>query len=147
MRHKTTRGIIIFLILFLIAAQFFRPDRTNPPINPAASFETAGNPSPEVAATVKRGCYDCHSNNTTWPWYSNVAPASWLLTSDVNRGRAHLNFSEWNRFSPEMARLRLKEVCEEVKGGDMPPWYYLLLHSGAKLSDSDKEILCGASSK
>jgi hypothetical protein len=147
MPHKTSRRVGIIMVLLLIAAQFIRPDRTNPPIDPTASFEAVGNPTPEVAAIVKRACSNCHSYNTTWPWYSQIAPASWLIANDVKGGRVHLNFSEWRRYSPDMARTRLKEACEEIKGGDMPPWYYRLLHPEAKLSTADREILCGASTR
>src|SRR6516162_4122750 len=85
----------------LVVMQFFRPERTNPLSDPAASFEAVAKPSSEVIASLKRACYDCHSNQTVWPWYSNLAPVSWLIASDVKQGRAHLNFSEWTRPGPE----------------------------------------------
>ena len=85
----------------LVVMQFFRPERANPSTDASASFEAVAKPSPEVVASLKRACYDCHSNQTVWPWYSNVAPVSWLIANDVKEGRAHLNFSEWTRPGPE----------------------------------------------
>jgi hypothetical protein len=98
-----------------------------------------------VAALVRRACHDCHSNNTVWPWYSRIAPVSWLIADDVKGGRAHLNFSEWSYYGPEMSMLKLKQACTEVKAGDMPLWQYKLLHSQARLSQTDIEKLCSAS--
>jgi cytochrome c551/c552 len=97
-------------------------------------------PSP-VHAVMKRACYDCHSNETVWPWYSNVAPASWLLYNDVTGGRRAMNFSEWQQMPAAKQNHRRKDIWKEVKSGDMPLWFYLPLHPPAKLSDADKTIL------
>ena len=86
---------------------------------------------------TKDACFDCHSNETTWPWYSNVAPVSWMVQHDVDSGRATLNFSEWNR--PQEAEL--DELVEVVKGGEMPPWYYRIAHPKSRLSDAEKAAL------
>ena len=72
-------------------------------------------------AVIGRACSDCHSNHTVWPWYSRISPVSWLVARDVKEGRAKLNFSQWNIYSPEMTRIKLGEICEEVKKGEMPP--------------------------
>ena len=130
-------------VAVLIGAQFFQPARTNPASDPASSFEAVMRPPAEVASFLNRACGDCHSNRTVWPWYSKVAPMSWLVAMDVQEGRTHLNFSEWGRFGPEMARSRLREVCEQVRGGEMPLWYYVPLHPTAKPSQgSDLSHLC-----
>jgi hypothetical protein len=129
-------------VLF-VGAQFCRPARTNPPEDPAASFTAVARPPAAAARVVARACHDCHSNQTVWPWYSNVAPVSWLVTSDVNEGRAHLNFSQWNIYSPEMSKIRLRSVCREVREGDMPPKYYTPLHPDARLTAEDVSALCG----
>lgn len=130
------------LVVAAIGAQFFQPERSNPPFDRSASFEAVAKAPPVVVAAVGRGCQDCHSNQTTWPWYSKVAPASWLVASDVREARARLNLSEWGRFSPEMARLRLTEMCDEVSKGDMPPLQYTLIHRGAKLTPEEQAALC-----
>jgi hypothetical protein len=129
----------------LVIAQFFQPARTNPVSDPTSSFEAVARPPAEVISTLKRACRDCHSNETVWPWYSKVVPVSWLVAQDVQEGRTHLNFSEWGRFGPEMARSRLREVCEQARGGEMPLWYYLPLHPAAKLSQTEVSTLCTAS--
>ena len=144
MSRKILKYAGLVVLLLLIAGQFIQPDRTNPPENALATFEAVAKPRPEVAAIVKRACHDCHSYSTEWPWYSRVAPASWLLADHVKEGRQKLNFSEWNVFSPEMTRLKLKEVCSEVKAGEMPIWNYRLLHPEARLNSADVGSLCAA---
>lgn len=129
----------------LVIAQFFQPARTNPDLNPTASFEAVARPPAEVISILNRACRDCHSNETVWPWYSKVAPVSWLVAQDVQEGRTHLNLSEWGRVGPEMARSRLREVCEQVSRGEMPLWYYLPLHPAARLSQTEVSTLCSSS--
>lgn len=130
------------ILATFVIAQFFQPVQTNPPVDPGSSFAAVARPPAEVVSIVKRACGDCHSNETVWPWYSNVSPASWLVFQDVQEGRAHLNFSEWSRFGPEMARTRIREVCEQAREGEMPPLYYLPLHPAASLSKADIGALC-----
>jgi hypothetical protein len=86
-------------------------------------------------------CYDCHSNEPVWPWYSHVAPFSWLLARDVREGRAELNFSTWNRIATQQRVKKLKESWEEVAEGEMPPWFYLGVHRDAVLSAEDRSVL------
>jgi hypothetical protein len=125
-----------------VIAQFFQPARTNPPVDPGSSLAAIVHPRADVVSIVQRACGDCHSNQTMWPWYSNVSPASWLVFQDVQEGRVHLNFSEWSRLGPESARTRIREVCEQARGHQMPPWYYLPLHPGASLEQGEINALC-----
>lgn len=141
---KKTKIALIALGVVLLGMQLFRPDRTNPPSDPALAFESVEKPSPELAAVLNRACMNCHSYQTTWPWYSALAPASWLVASDVNEGREHLNFSEWGKLPPEKRAHALEEICEEARGGNMPPRLYRLLHPEAKLSGVDLRLLCSA---
>ena len=106
-------------------------NHTNPPVAAEPAWY-----SPQTRALAKRACFDCHSNETTWPWYSNVAPFSWLIQRDVDEGRRRLNFSEWNR--PRRERERMGGIVAE---GEMPPWYYILLHPTANLSDAETQQL------
>lgn len=131
----------------LIAMQLYQPVRTNPSSDPGASFEAVAKPPQEVASSLKRACNDCHSNQTAWPWYSRVAPVSWLVASDVNRGRAQLNFSEWTRPGPEGEKPDMGEVCEQVKAGKMPLRSYTLLHPDGKLTAHEVAALCSGSVK
>lgn len=144
MKKKILLGFAAILILGWVAAQATQPARTNPPVNPAVTWQSVARPAPEVAAVVNRACRDCHSNETRWPWYSHVAPMSWLVTRDVDNGRIHLNFSRWDIYSPDMSQLRLTAACEEVRKGEMPPSAYTPLHPEAKLTPKDVETLCSA---
>ncbi len=128
------RALWLGLAVFAIA-QAFRIDKTNPPVqqNMAAS--------PEIAAVLRRACYDCHSNETVWPWYSNIAPVSWMLARDVREGRRELNFSTWNAYDAKRQAKKLKETGKEVSEGEMPPWFYVAVHRHAALSPAEVEQL------
>ena len=119
----------------LVAAQAFRIDRTNPPVQQDVAAP------PEVDVLLRRACYDCHSNETVWPWYSHVAPVSWLLARDVREGRRELNFSTWDAYDTKKKTKKLKETAEEVAEGEMPPWFYVMVHRRAALSPADAERL------
>ena len=95
----------------------------------------------EVLTIFRRACYDCHSNETVWPWYSYVAPVSWLVESDVEVGRGNVNFSEWNEYSEKLQFLKRYKIGEGVDEGEMPLWYYVPLHSEAKLSQADIDLI------
>src|ERR1700675_3300924 len=108
----------IVLIVVLIVIQFIPIERTNPPVESDV-------PAPaELKAVLRRSCYDCHSNETRWPWYARVAPVSFLIASDVKEGRRQVNFSVWNQYSGNRKARKLKEIVEQVEGSKMPQWYY-----------------------
>jgi heme-binding protein len=123
------------LCVAFIVIQFVPVNRTNPPI------ESDFRASAEVVSVLRRACYDCHSNETTWPWYSRVAPVSWVIAHDVNKGRAALNFATWNQLSTEKQAEAMTESWEEVAEGKMPTWYYVALHPEARLSTQDRSVL------
>ena len=123
------------LLVALVAIQFLPVDTSNPPV--IGDVPT----SPAVKAVLRRACYDCHSNETEWPWYARVAPVSWLIARDVRKGRAELNFSTWNQYSTQQRVKKLKETWEQVAEGEMPPWFYLPAHREARLSAEDRTLL------
>jgi len=125
------RKILLIVIVLFVGIQLIPVARTNP----ATTAELAADES--VKGILTKACYDCHSNETRWPWYSYVAPASWLVASDVNEGREHLNFSEWRNYRAEDQTEKRNEIREEVEKGAMPMRIYLLMHRDAKLRDSD----------
>lgn len=127
--------IAAVLIVAFIGIQFVFIERTNPRITGEIDAP------PQVKELLRRSCYDCHSNETVWPWYSYIAPASWLLADDVAEGRAELNFSEWSGYDEKRKLKKFKEIREEVGEGEMPQWYYIIMHPEAKLSDADKQAL------
>lgn len=124
---------IWWLLIFAVVIQLvpFGHSHTNPPVTKEPTWD-----SPETAKLFQRACYDCHSDHTTWPWYSNVAPVSWLTQRDVDGGRRHLNFSQWSQ-----PQRHAKDVANEVREGDMPPWFYLPMHPNARLSEAEKQML------
>ena len=108
--------------------------------NPPARF--ALDAPPEVAAILREACFDCHSNETRWPIYSRIAPASWLMARDIHRGRTHFNFSEWADVDEDERNDDLENCWEQVESGEMPPWFYVFpMHPRAKLSQGDKLLL------
>jgi hypothetical protein len=134
------RLIIVFLVLFIVS-QFVGPARTNPVSDPGKAITKTIPVPKDVQAIFDRSCRDCHTNATTWPWYSHVAPMSWGVISHVNEGREHLNFDDWPSGAEEAADL-LDSTCKEVRQGRMPHRQYLWLHAEASLSDDDKKKLC-----
>jgi hypothetical protein len=124
--------ILIGLAVVLVAIQLVPVSRTNPPVQAAVPAP------PEVAAILRRACFDCHSNETVWPLQAYVAPLSWYVAHDVKEGREELNFSAW---SPKEAQRAAKKLAKEVEKGDMPPYLYVVAHPGAKLGKDDKAIL------
>ena len=122
--------------------QFYRPARTNPSTDPARTLWAHVAVPPETAAVLKRACRDCHSNDTRWPWYSNVAPVSWLVIDDVNHGRSHFNYSDWARYDAKESEHLLKSVCTLARKGEMPLSIYLPMHPDARLSQADVDALC-----
>lgn len=135
-------GVVLALLL-AAAAQLVRPERTNPPSDPALRFQ----PAAELEKVLRRACYDCHSNETQWPWYSNLAPMSWLMADHVRHGRQRLNFSEWGRYAEDRRKVLTYEVCEAVENRSMPMASYLRAHPEARLEDADIETICGFATK
>jgi hypothetical protein len=121
------RKLLIVIIIILVGIQFVPVERTNPPVTHQVKWD-----SPKTYDYAKRACYDCHSNETVWPWYSKVAPVSWLVAHDVEEGRRHLNFSTGKLDDAH-------ESAEEVSEGKMPLDKYVFLHSEAAFSEQEKQ--------
>jgi len=121
----------------VVAMQAVRYPRTNPPVGRDLVAP------PDVKAALHGACYDCHSNETAWPWYTAVAPASWIIHRDVDEGRKRLNFSSWGDYADDPGTLsqKLDEIEKAVSAGDMAPWYYRMLHPDARLSETQRESL------
>jgi mono/diheme cytochrome c family protein len=128
-------AVLFSLALVAVCIQFVPVRRSNPPVESDIAAP------PEVKAILRASCYDCHSNETVWPWYSRVAPVSWLVGSDVSEGRSKVDFSTWNRYDPAAQARIMARLVREVGGGDMPPWYYTLKHSQARLGPAQRQVL------
>ena len=135
--NKKLKWAVCFVVLIIIGilSIAFPVDHTNPTVT--GEIEAPE----EVMAILRLACYDCHSNETKWPWYSYVAPASWLVAKDVNDGRRHMNFSEWSGYTAKEQKHSRKKCGKLVDLGEMPLWFYLPLHSEATLSEKDIELL------
>ncbi len=129
------RLLMAIMIAGFIGIQYIEVERTNPPVKDDIEAPL------QIKNILKNACYDCHSNETKWPWYSKVAPVSWLIIDDVNEGRKHLNFSEWeNLYSRKKDDLK-KSIWKELAENEMPPGKYIYLHPGASLEMTQKNVL------
>lgn len=121
----------IGLVIIFIGFQLIPLSRTNPPVTREVKWN-----SPETQALAQRACFDCHSNQTTWPWDSYIAPSSFLIINHVNEGRRRLNFSEWDKPNSDF-----EEVSRTIRNGEMPMWDYVLMHPEAKLTPAETQQL------
>jgi hypothetical protein len=130
-RKHAKISILVIVAAFLIS-QAIRIKKSNPPVSSDIAADQA------IEPILRRSCYNCHSNETVWPWYSNVAPISWLVASDVNEGRQHMNFSEWGNYDRDTQIHKLKGIAEKIEAGEMPPWYYLIMHGDERLNSAER---------
>jgi len=130
---KPWKRVLLVLVVLLLVAQAvpYGRDHSNPPVTGEPAWD-----SPRTKELAEQACGDCHSHKTKWPWYSHVAPISWLLQSDVDDGRRHFNFSAMDK-----PQRHADDAAEEVEKGEMPPWQYTLTHGEARLSDAEKAEL------
>ncbi|MCB0458716.1 MAG: heme-binding domain-containing protein [Flavobacteriaceae bacterium] len=129
------KKIIIALVILLVGIQFYRPAKNISEETPTTDFLVVNNADESMATLIKNACYDCHSNNTNYPWYSEVAPFSWWIADHVKHGKEELNFSEWSTFTEKKKNHKLKEIIEEVEKRKMPLESYLPMHPEANLTD------------
>lgn len=125
-----------------VLIQLVRPARTNPPTDRLRALRSGKDAPAATAGVLQRACRDCHSNDTRWPWYSNVAPVSWFVIDHVNHGRRHFNYSEWAKYEPAEAAKLMRNSCELSRKGEMPLPSYMLMHGDTRLSSDDVNALC-----
>jgi len=130
-------GIAVFAGLQAIPV-----DRRNPPVEASRTIFAREALPAKVESVLRRSCQDCHSNQTRWPWYSYVAPMSWIVAHDVHAARRQMNFSEWAGYSDKKRESRLNGICEQVVNGDMPEGKYALIHRGARISEDERVAIC-----
>ena len=129
------KKILIALAIIVVGIQFIPVDRSNPPVT--GKIDAPSN----VLSILKASCFDCHSNETEWPWYSYVAPVSFLVSADVEDGRKRVNFSEWDKYDDEKRAKKLDAIIEEVEEGEMPLSKYTLMHPDAKMDETKIKVL------
>jgi hypothetical protein len=136
---KKLKWILAALLVVFGLLQFFQPDRTHPPEK--TDFLAVMAPSPRVATMFRTSCYDCHSYETRWPWYSRISPMSWAIARDVYYGRENLNFSEWPTNRPAWVAKKFESMNEDIQYGDMPLPKYTLIHRDARLTQAQRKEL------
>ncbi|MBB5395283.1 heme-binding domain-containing protein [Mucilaginibacter sp. AK015] len=137
------KKILLGVLALFIAIQLIRPSKnisSGPSVNGIEKFY---NVPADVRTVLKRSCYDCHSNNTYYPWYNTIQPVAWLLAHDVNEGKEHLNFDEFNTYSTNRKQHKLSDLVDEIKEDEMPLGIYTMIHRDAVLSAAEKQRLIG----
>lgn len=142
--RRRGRVLVPSLLATLLAIQFIRPGLPQGEPSGNGRINDVAAVPPDIDSLLRRSCYDCHSDQTDWPWYSHVAPISWLVVRDVRHGRADLDLSRWSvdpvrEPTPEQ---RFRWICQDVRRGIMPPRLYLMAHPGARLGEADVARLC-----
>jgi hypothetical protein len=133
------KWLFVALVAGFALLQLTNPPRTNPTV--VSDLMTTNAPPPQVAAMLHAACYDCHSSETRWPWYSRVAPMSWLIANDVKEGRKNMNLSDWPNDNPLRAAKRLENMSDEIGSDEMPPKKYTAIHADARLTESQRKEL------
>ena len=142
MSRRLKQAAVVLVVVFA-AAQLVRPEPTNPATDASRTIRAHVGTASGLVAVLDRACGDCHSNDTVWPWYTQIAPASWLMAYGVKEGRKAVNFSEWAAYPPEQQRKLLVAACQDASEGKMPG-PYTLLHPEVRLSAQDVETICAA---
>jgi len=135
------KKFLLVLIVVLAVMQFFRIDKTNPPVDPQLDFITLNQPPEEVANLMRTSCYDCHGNTTEYPWYTNIAPVSWWIKGHIKNARARVNYSEWGKYTKQQQNNYLSEIAEVIEEKRMPAATYMIMHPPAKLSDAQRTTI------
>lgn len=137
---KRNLSILIFILLLI---QLIRIDTTPKASDNSKDFLAQSGADENISARIKAACYDCHSHETTYPWYAQVAPISWWIGNHINEGREHLNFSEWTEYDTKKQQHKLEESIEMIQNGEMPMKSFTWLHPEARMSHEQKQELIG----
>lgn len=140
-KYFTKKKIVLALIVVFVAMQAFRIDKTTKPVDVNTDFISVTAANAEVAQLLKTACYDCHSEQPVYPWYTNIAPVSWWVKHHINEGSHHLNFSIWGTYKDKRKHHKLEECIEMVEEAEMPLNSYTWMHKEAKLTDAQRETL------
>lgn len=141
LKKITFKKIFWGFVILLIVIQVFRINKTNPELQSELDIAQQTNMPENLHATLKKACYDCHSNEVKYPWYTNIAPVSWWIKHHINEGSHHLNFSDWGNYKERRKDKKLKECAEMLEANEMPLSSYLWMHSEAQLSSEEKSQL------
>lgn len=135
------KKIGLIALVTLIAIQLIQPARNNSGQVPATDIFSITSTDTRVKVLVKTACYDCHSNNTDYPWYAHIQPMGWLLASHIQDGKAELNFDDFVNYSQRRQQSKLKSIASQIRDDEMPLWSYSLLHKKARLTSDQKSMI------
>ena len=136
---KKVKWVLLAAVAVFATLQFFRPSYVNPPVK--SDFIAVMAPPSEIGTMLRASCYDCHSHETRWPWYSRIAPMSWAIANDVEDGRANLDLSTWTTNDLDHAMRKLGSMSDDIQSGDMPMKKYTLIHRDARLTTDQRQKL------
>ena len=140
--HKPVRFVCILLVGGFVLIQFFQPERNHGTIDPEIDLLTYSTIPDSLANILMNSCYNCHSNRTNYPWYSYIAPVSWMLQRHVDRGKKELNMSNFGDLEKSQKIGVLADLCDVIESGSMPLKSYLIIHRNARITDSETELFC-----
>jgi|SRR5271167_730699 len=140
--RRWVEGVGLAIAFLLLVSQFIPVNRSNPVINSAMTIYGTQPVPADVKAVFERSCKNCHSNATSWPWYSYVAPVSWIVAHDVHQARKAMNLSEWGSYAPQRKEDKLEAICEQLTNGDMPDPKYVIFHRNAQLTAGERTAVC-----
>lgn len=140
-KSNVLKKVFLGILVIFLLIQFYRPEKNISQEQSADAIELHYNVPQNVGTILQTSCYDCHSNNTKYPWYNNVQPVAFWLNSHVIDGKKHLNFDEFNAYPLDRKRKKLKEIGETLEENEMPLSSYTIIHGETKLSEADKKIL------
>ncbi len=138
---KIVKIIALILLVGFVGIQFVPTDLNQSNTVPKTDFVLVNNTPENISALLQESCYDCHSNNTQYPWYNKVQPVAWFLEDHIDEGKAELNFNEWDAYSNRRKKSKLKSITSQINDNEMPLASYTLIHKDVKLSKSEKALI------
>jgi len=138
---KVAKKVAIILLIAFVGIQFIPTKRNQSDVVPATDIHVIYNVPKQIETIFKTSCYDCHSNNTSYPWYNKIQPVAWLLENHINEGKAELNFNEFGDYSGRRQKSKLKSIASQIRDNEMPLSSYTIIHQDAKLSEKEKELI------
>ncbi|EGV43380.1 hypothetical protein BZARG_1778 [Bizionia argentinensis JUB59] len=136
---KMVKIIVLVLLVIFVGIQFVPSERNQSNLVPEADFLLVNHTPENIGKLLQVSCYDCHSNNTEYPWYNKIQPAAWFLEDHINEGKAELNFSTWDSLSSRRKASKLRSIIKQIESDEMPLFSYTLIHREAVFSDAEKK--------
>ncbi len=138
---RIVKIVALVLLVCFVGIQFMPTELNQSDIVPKTDFLLVNNPPENISTLLQESCYDCHSNNTDYPWYNKIQPTAWFLENHIAHGKEELNFNEWDAYSNRRKNSKLKSIISQVEDDEMPLSSYTLIHKDAKLSKSEKTLV------